>query len=273
MLNRRRFTLQLTPLLDLLLIVIFAQFMEVQHTAESGEQQLRARQQALEQTYLQRRRDLESAHQAAETALETSRQRYSRQIQSMIDQHRQAGATLAETFNLPERLIEEASRLKTAGRTADAQRLEQATEQLDQLLQSRNNELLQFVIRYDEMQKHVSVWELHLLDNGQVLFTDGKLTRRLSFASPEEFSARCFEASKAFEEPRPLTLILMTYGDTQAGLRRDAGLGLPDLVSRLRDDTDGTRWFDYSLMGFRPEGPLMNSGEPSEEPGDTEPEP
>ena len=40
---RRRLMFQLTPLLDLLLIVIFAQYMEVQQTAETGEQELRER--------------------------------------------------------------------------------------------------------------------------------------------------------------------------------------------------------------------------------------
>lgn len=271
--NRRRFTLQLTPLLDLLLIVIFAQFMEVQQTVQSGERQLRDQQQALQQDYDQRRQDLESAHAATEEALEASRQRYAEQIQSIMDQHRQAASTLSETFDLPQRLIEEALQLQSAGQTGDAERMQQAAAQLQQLLQSRDAELLQFMIRYDEMQKHVSVWELHLLDNGQALFSDGKLTRRLSFDSAEEFSARCFEVSKAFEEPRPLTLILMTYGDTQAGIRRNAVTGFPDLIHRLREDTDGTRWFDYSLMGFRPDGPLINTAEPDDSPDASEPVP
>lgn len=257
--HRKRLTFQLTPLLDLLLIVIFAQYMEVQQAAESGESLIQDQQTELEEAYQQRRQHLESAHAATVNALEASRARYSEQIQSIVDQHRQAGSTLAETFNLPTRMIEETLRLKTAGQAGDAERMELAVSHLKELLESRQSELLRFIIRYDEMQKHVSVWELHLLDNGQGLFTDGKLTQRLSFESPQEFSAKCFEASKAFEEPRPLTLILMTYADTQAGFRRNAIDGLPIAVQRLRDGAGGTRWYDYSLMGFRPDGPLINS--------------
>jgi len=256
--HRKRLTFQLTPLLDLLLIVIFAQYMEVQQAAESSDAQIQQQQTQLEEQFEQRRQQLEAAHSATMKSLEQSRISYSEKFKNILDQQHQAGATLAKTFNLPGRAMEEALRLRTAGKGTDADRLEQAVSQLQELLESRSEELLRFMIRYDEMQKHVSVWELHLLDNGQAMFTNGKLSQRLSFASASEFSTACFEASKAFEEPRPLTLILMTYGDTQAGVRRNAVDGFPELVQRLREDTDGTRWFDYSLMGFRPNGPLMN---------------
>jgi len=257
--QRKRLTFQLTPLLDLLLIVIFAQYMEVQQTAASGDSAIQERQTVLQQEFDQRCKDLESTHAANRLTLEATRLRYSQQFQSIIDQHYQAGTTLAKTLDLPDRLLKETLKLRTTGQTADAERLEQALNSLHNLLDSRSRELLQFMVRYDEMQKHVSLWELHLLDNGQALFTDGKLEQRLSYESPEDFGARAFESSKSFTEPRPLTLILMTYGDTQAGFRRDAANGLPMLVQRLRDDAGGTRWYDFSLMGFRPDGPLMNS--------------
>ena len=255
---RRRLTFQLTPLLDLLLIVIFAQYMEVQQAAATGESVLLGRNMTLEKEFQQRHQDLESAHKVAMKALETDRVRFGEQFQSILDQHQQAKTTLAETFNLPLRVVEEALRLKTSGQTGDAERLEKAVRNLQQLLESRNSELLRFLIRYDEMRKHVSIWELHLLENGQALFTDGKLTQRLSFESSEEFGVQCFILSNSFEEPRPLTLILMTYADTQAGFRRSAVEGLPIAVQRLRDGAGGTRWYDYSFMGFRPDGPLIS---------------
>jgi len=258
---RKRLTFHLTPLLDLLLIVIFAQYMEVQQAAETSEADLQVQRSQLQAEFQQRQRDQEAAHRESMQAVEEVRSQYSEQYQSILDQHQQAGSALAETFNLPGRLLEETLRLRNAGQAADADRLQQATQELQTLLESRSSELFSFIVRYDEMQKHVSVWELHLLANGQALFTDGKITRRLSFENATEFGSQCFEAAKAFEEPRPLTLILMTFGDTQAGVRRNAIEGFPDLISRLRSDTGGTRWFDYSLMGFRPGGPLMHSVE------------
>ena len=48
---RRRMTFQLTPLLDLLLIVIFAQFMEVQQQAESAQDDLQQQKQQFVQQF------------------------------------------------------------------------------------------------------------------------------------------------------------------------------------------------------------------------------
>ena len=257
----RRLTFQLTPLLDLLLIVIFAQYMEVQQVEESRAAVLEERRNTLESDYVQRQEDLQTAHQKAMEAVKSSQARSTERFQNILQQHQQVGATLTETFNLPGRVMEQVLKLRTAGQERDADQLERAADELRRLLDSRESELLRFMIRYDEMQKHVSVWELHLLENGQALFTDGTSVSKVSFESVDEFRTRCLETSKSFAEPRPLTLILMTYGDTQAGFRRHAADGLPGLTAALRSDAGGTRWFDYSLMGFRPDGPLMYSAE------------
>ena len=56
---RRRMTFQLTPLLDLLLIVIFAQFMEVQQQAESAQDDLQQQKQQLVQQFDDGKAELE----------------------------------------------------------------------------------------------------------------------------------------------------------------------------------------------------------------------
>ena len=256
--NRRRLTFQLTPLLDLLLIVIFAQYMEVQMTVHSGEAQLHAQRKSMDEETVRHRQELESKYRTKSRQLRVAESRYTERLQSLLAQHRQAGSTLATTLNLSARLVEQILQLQQTSHADHADRVQQAVRRLQEQLDARGAELLRFIIRYDEMQKHVSVWEMHLLDNGQAMLTDGQLTHRVSFESPEEFAAQCFAASKAFDEPRPLVLVLMTWGDTQAGFRRSATDGLPLLMRRLRDDAGGTRWFDYSLMGYRPDGLLLN---------------
>ncbi len=257
---RRRLTFQLTPLVDLLLIVIFAQFMDVRQTARLQAEASQKQQQALEREYARLRQELQTAQQAASAAIRTRQQELAEQFRSLSEQHRQVSRTLARTLRLPERLTDQVVRLRRQGRSDEAGDLEQAVRELRQRLEQRPEDLFRFFIQYDEMEKHVSVWELHLLENGQVLFTDGHTGRRISFASAEEFSRQCLEASKAFAEPRPLTLLLLTWNDAQAGFRRMAADGLPQLVQRLRNDSGGTRWFDYSLIGFRPAGPLLDAG-------------
>jgi hypothetical protein len=255
--TRKRLSFQLTPLLDLLLIVIFAQYMEIQQKAESAQDQLEQQKSAMAEEFTARRDELEQTYAVRSDQLSETRERYSEYYKSIVQQHRQAGSTLAAALNLPGTVMEEVLRLTTDGRETDAQHLQAAAEQLKKILPTRGEELFRFMLRYDEMQKHVSVWELHIQENGQAQFTDGERSETVSFGTVEEFVTRAFEASKSFAEPRRLVIILLTYGDTQAGLRRRATDGMPLLVEQLRRDAGNTRWFDFSLMGFRPNGPLF----------------
>ena len=255
--TRKRLTFQLTPLLDLLLIVIFAQYMEVQQKAESAQEELAEQKTELMEEFNTRRDELERTYANKSGQLSETREQFSEKFESILQQHQQAGATLAEAFNLPGTVMEEILRLKTTGEATSARQLEAAAEQLKQLLPTRGEEIFRFMLRYDEMEKHVSVWEMHLQDNGQALFSDSERNQLVSFTTLEEFVSRSFEASKAFSEPKPLVIILLTHGDTQAGLRRRATDGMPLLVEQLRRDAGNTRWFDFSLMGFRPGGPLF----------------
>ncbi|MEQ9409737.1 MAG: hypothetical protein RIK87_18520 [Fuerstiella sp.] len=254
----RRLTFQLTPLLDLLLIVIFAQYMEVRLNARSAQDQLQQQKVDLESSYQQRMAQLEQQYKERQGSLAATRERYSEHYESILQQHHQAGAALAKALNLPGTLMEQILRLRTSGQAADADRLQTAVDRMKQIVQSRGEEMLQFVLKYDEMQKHVSVWELYVQDNGQASFSDGEQTQLVSYRTQEEFVSRSFEASKAFTEPKPLVIILLSHGDAQAGQRRRATEGMPELVDQLRRDSGNTRWYDFSLMGFRPAGPLFN---------------
>ncbi len=270
MMERRRIALQLTPLLDLLLIVIFAQHMEVIQDAQSAQQKVAAERMEIEsekdrllQDHQQQKLRLESEYAELKSATEVTRKEYDLRFQSILDQQQKAGSALADALQLPGELIEQLSRLRADGQEADAARLQSASQRLRQILKSRGTEFLEFMVRFDEMQKHVSVWEVHLQANGKVLFTDGEQTHMVSFETESDFSSRLFEASKSFSAPRTLVLVLLTYGDAQAGVRRTATEGMPRLITLLRQDAANTRWFDFSLMGFRPQGPIFNQKSPA----------
>jgi hypothetical protein len=231
--------------------------MEVQQTAQSATADFAQQKQTLQQDFDTRSRQLEEQYQTAAQSLEDTRRRYDEQFRSLVARNQQAGTALAEALNLPGTAVEQILKLRAAGQAEDADRLEQAMAKITEVLTHRGSDLLQFAVRYDEMQKHVSVWEVHIQDNGQALLTDNEQTLTVSFESSTEFTTRCFEASKAFTEPRPLVIILLSYGDCQAVFRRRATDGMQPLIEQLRKDAGNTRWFDFSLMGFRPQGPLL----------------
>ncbi len=261
---RKRVALQLTPLLDLLLIVLFAQYMDIQQRSLVIDQELEEKRSAL--TELQTRTEAEIAKQRSDfetelneqkASVEQQRQEYAQRFQSILDQHEQAAKVMADALQLPGQLMEQIVRLRAEGSPEDAQRLQAATSQTAEMLKSRGDQLMQFIIRFDEMQKHVSVWEVHLQENGQAVFTDGDQSQTISFESEEGFLTRLFEASKSFGDPRTLVLVILTYGDAQAGARRKATDAMPKLIEQLRKDSGNTRWYDFSLLGYRPKGGLF----------------
>lgn len=246
MITRRRLSFQLTPLLDLLLIVIFAQYMEVRHDTT------RARQ-------TQQRQQDEIAAQRRAMQVQYDQQREAAaSLQAQLDQ---ISRVLSQSFQVSERVLQEITRLRDRGDEAEAARLEAARQQLVASLGARAensaDNYVAFVTRYAEMQKHVTLWELHLQNSGQALLIDANQRIAFSFSRREEFTDRAFQATKALAKPRTLAIILVTYGDTQAEFREAATAAMPELTERLRQDSGGTRWYDFSLLGYRPTGPLL----------------
>ena len=142
--TRRRLSLQLTPLLDLLLIVIFAQYMEVQQNTQASQ------------------RDL--AQQRAELA--SASEQYQQRLASLQTVQDQAGDRLAAALDLPGSVLNQVTRWRQSEQPEDAERLRQAGARIQQQLAARGAELCGFVIRDDAMRKHVSFWELYCARKG-----------------------------------------------------------------------------------------------------------
>jgi hypothetical protein len=192
-----------------------------------------------------------------EQAIRQAMQQHVQRAASMERQMEQVGRTLAEAFEISARTMGEITRLRREGNDSDATRLQAALDSLRSELASQPEDYIQFVTRYAEMQKHVSLWELHLRESGQAVLTADQQRQAFAFADAEEFVARAFQASKSLAEPRTLVIILLTYGDTQAVFRQQAIDAMPELTARLRQDSENTRWYDFSLLGYRPGGPLL----------------
>lgn len=265
MISRRRLTLQLTPLLDLLLIVMFSQFIENRDRAMQVQADETRRDQELEdwkakladeaeQQFADQRREFDSQRQQ----LDALRAVYDERFQSLLEQHHQIGSLLAETLNLPGAALSEVLKLRTAGSPDDANRLTSALESLRELMQSRGDEVFRTLVRFDEMQKHVTVWEVHVGSNGQASITDGVRQTTIDFGSGAEFATRLFEATKSFAEPRVLVIVLLSWGDAQAGQRKLATDAMPVLMEQLRRDSAGTHWYDFSILGYRSSGTLLS---------------
>ena len=256
MLNRRRLALQLTPLLDLMLIVMFSQYLENRNRSVIAEEVLQTERQQIER----QRQDMEQELRQQQETLDDLRQTYDARFRSLLGQHRAVADLLTRSLNLPEQAMNEVVALRAEGSAEDAARLESAVDRLRARMPLQGKELFRFLLQVDEMQKHVSVWEVHIEENGKATIQDGIRSATVDYATEEELAGRLFESSKNFGDPRNLVLILLTWGDAQLGARQKATNGIPLFLERLRKDSAGIRWYDFSIIGYRAEGPVFSGG-------------
>ena len=260
MIGRRRLTLQLTPLLDLLLIVMFTQYIENRHRGELAEMKVDSERSALETERATLKAELEQVRDE----VRQRRLELDERFQAIVEQHHQVGSLLTESLNLPGAAMAEVLKLRTSGAVDDAKRLEDATGRLKTLMEARGDEVFRFLLKVDEMQKHVSIWEVHIQQNGQALISDGDQSFTTDFSTEPEFVSRMFEQSKSFADPRTLVIVLLTWGDAEGGQRTRAINGMSSLTETLRKDAQGTRWFDFSIVGFRTEGSILRPAKTNE---------
>lgn len=235
MISRKRITLQLTPLLDLLLIVMFSQHLEYRHLAASQKQTLQSQQQQL----ADQRNDL-------------------------ARQYRDIAQTLGN-FLSP-------SQNKELGRQLE--NFPEIQNALTSRINSTPDAPLRFVNHVYGMQNRVTIWEIHLLGNDRAKIHSADIPdnsppnltvtapdaipgqndpNSIAFSSPEDFANQLFSTCKRFPTPKSLVLLLLSWDDATFGNRIKAEQGLPILVKKLKEDANGERWYDSFTLGKRPQ--------------------
>lgn len=261
----RKLSFQLTPLLDLLLIVIFAQYLEMQETTERQEAELRQEAQsrvaAARQEYRQalgrlsaareqldalqqRKSELQQQWEKRETVLEES-------LRRAIRQQKRVGDLVAELFDVPEGLIEQALDPRNNARRSEQER-EELRQAFEELARQRGRAVIRHLLTYEEIRKRADVWELYVTEDGMIVLTAGDNTYRFRAETPEMFEQKLFARYKSLPQPKSLVIILFSYGDAKAGTREAVLEGLPRVAGRMRADTSGRTRFEYANLGFQP---------------------
>ncbi len=285
MISRRRLTFQLTPLLDLLLIVIFAQFMDTQETTariekrattkvQEAEQQrekfendsVLARQKLKRSSELrqQERRNAERARELAKISektfrtaqqmLEKENRELSEQLKGAQAQRDRVGELVQQLFQLPDQIVDPLLKSKadpdTEKTKADIERIK---KQLQELAGARAEDVVKHFLTYDELTKRSDIWELYLTEKGVFRLKIGKVTTEFRADSTQEFVDRFYAIYKTVPQPKSLVIILFSYGDAKASVRFTATQGLPSIAERMRADSSGRTRFEYAVIGFETE--------------------
>ncbi|HAH48423.1 hypothetical protein [Gimesia sp.] len=285
MISRRRLTFQLTPLLDLLLIVIFAQFMDTQETTARIEQRSQQQVTQAEQEAKTLREEQRIAHrklaelnrsnrqllldamQAEKNAIEIQKQarakaqlteKQNRELSEQLEQTREqrnlVGEMVQQLFQLPDSLLDPLLNAKPDPESEQTKKeIERIKKQLQELAGGKAIDVVKHFLTYDELTKRSDIWELYLTENGVFRLKIGDQSAEFRADSPQEFVDRFYAVYKTVPQPKSLVIILFSYGDARASLRFAATQGLPLVAERMRTDSSGRTRYEYAVMGFAPE--------------------
>ena len=263
----RKLTFQLTPLLDLLLIVIFAQYLDVQETAQQHQAEIQQQADA-EATALRVERERDAAQlSAAESRLEELQVdsaklqqllqkrelELSREIHLALQREEQVGNLVAELFQVPQELVKQALKPRNPTNPIRSQQeIEKLQQAFRKLSRKRGREVIKHLLTFEELRKRCDIWELYVAENGLILFSSDKHTHEFRAESAQDFATRIFERYKSLPQPKSLVIILLSWGDAKAAPRQAAIDGLPLAIDRMRADSSGRARFEYAVLGFNP---------------------
>ena len=253
--TRRRLTLQLTPLLDMLLTVIFLQYLAVR---ESERETMEAASEA-------RAESKELAFEASRlrsqlSTLEQSNRESEQRLQQAADRQQQMGKMLAAMFQLSDaelKSVLDTVRTTPVGDTP--QELQALRDKVREMGSATPGQMVRQLLTMDEIRKRCDVWELHIdQESVAVLDTGDRMPRlRINLSEAEDADIRRFQDElvsvyRTLPQPKSLVIILLTY-DRRTRLMVSDGVAaaLPAVVDRMRQASGGLTRFEFADLGVR----------------------
>lgn len=274
----RRLTFQLTPLLDLLLIVIFAQFLDVRDTTTEQEQstttQLSAAQEELAGTQDQLAKIFAERNEAeadreflrkslqelkdSTSGLEIERQSLEESLKRAHEQRDTIANLVADLFDLPDETINELIRTRTPENVRlTPEQVTRLREEFKSFAEQNPGESVRHLLTFEEMRKRCDIWELYINDTGKTVFSGSGQSHTFRAETAGEFATELYERYKTLPQPKSLVIILLSYGDVKASVYEAAVNGLPVVAERMRTDQSGRSRFEYAVLGFNPTPPVV----------------
>lgn len=264
----RKLTFQLTPLLDLLLIVLFAQYMEASrtHQEQAVQNEYRLQEELSTERDLLKTKMEELAEDQSKLIAEGKRLSESKQklqqdekdlqrkLKDILNQQTRAGDTAAELFQLPDALVEQA--LKPLKKNRSAEEIEEIRKAFRNLAKKRGTAVIRHLLTYEELRKRCDIWQLHIQENGEIHFFTGKELLKFRAETSQQFEQKLFNQYKKVPQPKGLVIILLSVGNIGEGIEKAALAGLPLATERMRSDSNGRTRFEFALLGYTAKSPI-----------------
>lgn len=220
----RRITFQLVSLFDLLIIIIFAQYFDLQAKVqeERGRESASAREQSL-------------ARVAAEERLQLEQRQFDH-LASLVGQ----------LFDIDEPALAD---LLTTRSPDEQTRIRQA---LARIRDSHGIEGLRQILTFAELEKRCDLWQLHVEDDGICHIRSGDMETRLRTDSADRFAAELHKFYRTLPESKSLVMVLLSWDDASRRSWETAENGMDLTLNRLRIEEDRRIRFESAVLGYLP---------------------
>lgn len=266
--HRRRLHMQLTPLLDLLLIVIFAQYLDVAEreatTVDEARQAIEQRdtiagQLSRLQVDHQQARDRLAQLQALASQLQSQNAELSQQaeqtaedLQRAIAQQQLFGDLVSELFDVPQETVNAALTPPGADAPASREQVELLEQRFRELSLQNAGRMIRHLLSFEEMRKRTDLWELHIDQTGWISLHAAGRIEGFRARTSEEFSEKLYAIYKSLPQPKSLVVIMVSWGDARADVREACLRALPGVTERMQLNSGGYIRFEYAILGFQP---------------------
>lgn len=253
--HRRRLTLQLTPLLDMLLTVIFLQYLAVRES-ERETIEAAAEVRAESKTLASEAEQLRLRNAALEGAQLQSEQR----LQQAANRQQAMGTLLKAMFQLSEEELAgvlDAARTSPVGETPG--RLQALRDKVREMGNASPERMVRHLLTMDEIRKRCDVWELHIDRESVAILDTGDRTPRLRInlsegedADIRRFADELVAIYRTLPQPKSLVIILLTYDrGTRLTVSEGVAAALPKVVDTMRQASGGLTRFEFADLGVR----------------------
>ena len=268
MIVKRRFVIQLTPLLDLLIILVFALLLGLRHQARTEE--VRARSVvtdavpglsdrsdpvvALVERHRKVERELKQALSENERLVsrdEDSQRQLSEELTWAMQQQERFGDLVSELFQVPDETIKKALNTNNiAGEIRSESEARSLREKFRELAAKRGEAVVRHLLTFDEMRKRCDIWDLVISGRkNQFELNVGGTVKTFAAETREEFDDKLFRAYKTLESPKDLVIVLLSYyPDARFGPIKIAVSQLPLSVERMASDRGGKTQFQFLVL-------------------------
>ncbi len=262
--KRRRIILQLTPMLDLMLTVLFVQAILLKGVsmdavdAKTKVATTLAASRDMVSRYKQDNEGLTRERNDLRDKLKTAEDRLAAATESQLEAEervKEINANMERIANLAKNIFdvsEETVLTMTAGMNDN--QAARIRAELERIQKENPSEALKELMKLDELRKRCDFWGLHVSYDGQLEFfvNDKKIASTFiqKDFGPEPIVNAMEDAASQLQEPKSIVLVVLTHANPETTICRLAKHGVKSFLSRRNTMPNSKSKYELSEWGY-----------------------